>query len=241
MTDTRMQAIELVAGALAVEQDFFTMDDLLGGLDVPDFEADARIRCERASDEINFYRYDSAERMGMIDGSPQGLPEAMTADFDAALRTLARTVVDQHRAIGSEAVTVLDLHQEYATKADTLPAWDISNPNTANVIRGLVAGIPQALYPLRGRFSPRDLLTMIWSQYKITTHCGMRIAVDCDTDATPPTERERSQKVWGVFTVPMGEFLVYFTTCASCYFSFWHLDGEGTDFLIFDPATERAE
>lgn len=234
---TTIRAIELVEDALATEQDYFTMDDLLGDFDVTDF-ADARIRCEQASDDINFYGYDSAERKGMTDGRPSGLPEAMTADFDQALRTLAGTVVDRHRAIGSEAVTVLDLHQKYATSADTLPLWDISNPMTANVVRGLVAGLPQVLYPLRGRFSPRDLLTMIWSQHDITTHCGLRVSADCDIKAAPPSTADRMQKVWGVFTVPMGEYLVYFTTCASCYHSLWHVDGEHTDFVTFDPASE---
>ncbi|MFA5709453.1 hypothetical protein [Mycolicibacterium sp.] len=240
--------MELVMSALAPEMEFFTMDEmnslgceLLGELDMPDFEADARIRNEHDSDRINYYGNLDAERRGVIDLGPQGLPEAMTVDNDRPLWTLARTQVDLHRAVGSEAVTVFDLHQDYATNADMLPPWDISDPNTASVQRGLIAGKPDELYVIRGRFTARDLLVTVWSQYRVRTQCGMRISVDCDLLAKPCRFDQGdypSQKVYGVFTVPIGEYLVYFTTCASCYASFWHQDGEHTDFDVFDPAAD---
>lgn len=236
MTDTRQRARELVEQALAPEQEFFTMDDLLGELDMPvDFEPDARLRNERDSDDINFYGSLAASRKGIIDGRPQGLTEAMTADFDEPLRMLTRNEVTKHRFFGSENVRVIDPAFDLASKAELLPQWDIHDPNTANVQRGLVAGRPEELYVIRARFSARDLLRKVWSQYDITTECGLRISVDCDRGATPPSDRERSQRVWGVFTVPYGEYLVYFTTCANCYFSFWQMDGEFTNFDVIDP------
>ncbi|GAY14179.1 hypothetical protein [Mycobacterium sp. shizuoka-1] len=234
MTETRQHAEDLVANALS--QRDITMDDLLGELDMPiDFEPDARLRNERDSDDINFYGSLAASRKGIIDGRPQGLTEAMTADNDEPLRMLTRNEVTKHRFVGSENVNVRDPHQELASKAEVLPPWDIHDPDTANVQRGLVAGRPDEIYVIRGRFSARDLLGMVWSQRGITTGCGLRISVDCDRDATPPNDRERSQRVWGVFTVPHGEYLVYFTTCANCYLSLWHMDGEATNFDVIDP------
>lgn len=212
------------------------MDDILGELEVPDnFEPDPRIRNQRDSDTINFYGNLAAESRGVIDGRPQGLPEAMAIDFDEPLRELTRAEVAKHRAIGSENLTVFDLHQKYAGPSDLLPEWDIKDPQTANVQRGLLAGKPSELYVIRGRFSARDLLTMVWSQYRIATQCGLRVSVDCDPSATPPSNRERSQKVWGVFTVPHGDWLTYWTVCASCYFSFWHLGNEYTGFDTVGP------
>lgn len=226
-------AAELVAYALRDEQDDFAMDELLGELQMPDdLESDARIRNERDSDRINFYGSLDAQDRGVIDGRPEGLREAMTIDFDIPLRTLARAEVAKHRAVGSENLTVFDLHQKYSGPADLLPEWDINDPKTANVQRGLIAGRPDELYVIRGGFSSRDLLTMVWSQYQVTTQCGLRISVDCDPVAAAPTNRDFSQKVWGVFTVPHGDWLTYWTVCANCYLSFWHLGNEFTGFDV---------
>jgi len=233
------RAKELVVKALATEQDFFDMDELLGDTGMTDFESDARINAERYCDAENFYNEYRDQRRGVINLAPQGLPEAMTIDFDDRLRTITRAVVARHRQVPSEDVEVIDLHQKYSTSLDMLPPWDIHDPKTANVMRGLIPGSPDRLYILRGRFQPHDLLAMVASQYEIETCCDFGYSDNCDPMASPPMDADRNQRVWQAFPVPHGEFIVYFTMCAACYRDFWH-SGQHAGFDIFDPKFDKA-
>lgn len=241
MTDTRQRAVDLVEAALA-EQEYFSMDDLFDELetDVSELDfPDAWIMCERMSDELDFYRYDNAERRGSTDLGAHGMPEAMAAGFDERLRNLARNEVARHRKIPSERVKVFDPAVVLAPRREPLLPWNIHDPKQANVVRGLIAGVPQAIWIIRGRFSARDLLRDVYAD---SEHCGVGMSADCDGLAPPPTDSKHAtwrQSVWGVFTVPVGEFLVYFTLCADCYNALFCADDSVTDFFTFDPKYDQ--
>lgn len=237
MPDTRQRATELVANALAPEEDYFTMDkieDIL--MESPHIEFDARIAAQRASDDINYYKVLDAERRGSIDLGPQGTPEAMTADFDpeGKLRSLAHTVVARHRQAESDyQVTIYD--QKTDTDNRPLPPWYRHNPKSANVIRGLVAHVPDRLFVIRGRFTPLDLLTMVSTGSDETggRQCSVNLSVECDPDAKPPRGSEWWEKVYNVFTHPLGDYLIYFVACGACYYELFVKDGAYFD--TFDP------
>lgn len=240
MTDTRQRAAELVADAFAKEQDYYTMDDLLEYFDMPNFEPDARLRAEKDSDAINFHSNDESERRGMINLSPQGLQEAMTVMFDERLQAMTAAVVDRHRLHESNDTAQPAFDYRIGCDNTELPAWDRHDPKQANVIRGLVASDPSRLYVLRGKFGASDLLRMVYDD-GVESACGLNYSPECDPMATPPSGGERWQRRWAVFPVPHGEYLVYFTICAACYFDFWHTGERGTSFVSFDPKYDADE
>jgi len=230
------RAADLVAEAFAAEQDYFSMDELLGDFDMPDFEPDARLRVANASYDFNYGAVQRAFREGTERPRVHGVPYVLTSDFENhdVVPNLARTLVSRHRAIGSENIEPVDRQKSW--DETQLPQWDKDDPNQANVMRGLVASDPHKLHVLRGAYTYQVLAQQIWDG-EIPTGCNVNVARDCDLNAT---SRDRNRAIYAMFSWGIGEFLVYFTICMQCFHMLCPM-ADGHHFYLFDPKYQTAE
>ena len=171
-------------------------------------------------------------------GQARGLPEAEAEDFTDELAALRNAVMARHRAArADDDLAVIDPRR--AEGGHTLPIWDVDNPVTANVIRGVIASHPHRLYVLRGAFGPQELAQLIYDG-DIATRCNVGASPLCDPKS--PTARDTGGRpIWGMFTLASGPHVVYYTICRPCYWEFFHSEHNQIGYDSFDPKFDNAD
>ena len=236
-------------------------DSSLGDLDVTDFssvgETDATTLAERFREAFNSERElqrvnriaayahldivaREVRRQRLASGQAVGLREA---EADAPeLRALSETTMRMHRKRGSfdfydGGVLVIDPAR--AEDGGTLPKWDIDNPLSANVIRGVIASYPDRLYVLRGEFGPQQLAQYVYDG-DIATRCNVGASPLCD----PHCASERAtgtRPIWGMFALTSGPHVILYSICQPCYWEFFHSERNQLSYDVFTPDIDDAE
>lgn len=239
------RATELVANALAPEQDYFTMDDLLGELEMSDFDSDPRVSTESKRARFNFFAFAEDDReiddrrargekfdYREYERTAHGLPEAETEYCSTELAECREALMREFRGDAADGnLIVIDPRKDF-DGVSRLPRWYRHDPSTANIELGIIASYPNRLYAFRGGFQFMDLAQLIYDG-KIPTHCNLNVSPECDPSCRPNPDSS-SQKIWGMFALSSGPHMLFFSVCAPCYSEFWHND-QSTSFDVFDP------
>lgn len=258
MTD---RAHELVAEAISQRARESESIDLLGELTMSsDMDTDATTLAERFREAFNIYRQldrrnaavsicadpysdfarmhaDSVERRHHR-GQAHGIAEAEAEPFAAELAELRVNAMTGHRMHQADAtLSVIDPRK--AEDGGMLPAWDIDNPMSHNVMRGILATYPDRLYVLRGGFGPQDLAQHVYDG-DIATRCNVGVSALCD----PRCASERAtgtRPIWGMFALSSGPHVIFYSVCQQCYWESFHSERNQIGYDVLTPEIDDAD
>lgn len=225
-----------------------------------DMEADATTLAERFREAFNIYRRlerrnaavsicadpygdfarmhaDSVERR-YYRGQAHGMPYAEAEGFSTELAELRVNTITRHRMHQVDAtLSVIDPRK--AEDDGLLPAWDIDNPLSHNVMRGIIATYPERLYVLRGAFGPQELAQHVYDG-DIATRCNIGVSALCDPRCT--TDRATGTRpIWGMFALTSGPHVIFYSVCQPCYWEFFHSERNQIGYDVHTPEIDDAD
>lgn len=234
----------------------------LGDLDVADFsnvgETDATTLAERFREAFNSERElqrvnriagyvhpeypeiiaREARQLRLASGQAHGLREAEAEGFSHELterRVVTMNDFRMHQADRTQSI----IDPRKSEDGSVLPAWSFDNPNSANVMRGVVATHPDRLYVLRGGFGPQELAQHVYDG-DIETRCNIGASALCD----PRCASDRPfgiRPIFAMFALTSGPHVILFSICQSCYWEFFHSDRNQISYDVFTPDIDDAD
>jgi hypothetical protein len=118
----------------------------------------------------------------------------------------------EHRKYRPDQLDVVDPRRDDCGEK-TLPPFDIHDP-AQQIVCGLIAGMPQRLYALRGTFDGWELARLIHTD-RIETRCSIGISPECVPElAREPRRYSHERREF--FTLSDGPYLVFFPLCGCC-------------------------